>query len=80
MCDPLLTPFEAIVYLRLDQGKLRQPREALRWLCRRNRLRFAKVGRSILFRKSWLDDLIDRSAVQQNSHNCNTPAPKARRK
>ena len=69
MSDPLLTPFEAVVYLRLDQRNLRQPRESLRWMCRRGLLKFARVGRSILFRKSWLDALVDRNAVQRNSRN-----------
>jgi hypothetical protein len=80
MSDQLLTPFEAIVYLRLNAGKLRQPRESLRWMCRRGLLKFARIGRSIVFRKCWLDDLIDRSAVQRGSRNCDIPAPKVRRK
>ena len=69
MSDPLLTPFEAVIYLRLDQLGLRQPRESLRWMRRRGLLKFARVGRSILFRKSWLDALVDRNAVQRNSRN-----------
>ena len=69
MSDPLLTPFEAVIYLRLDQLGLRQPRESLRWMRRRGLLKFARVGRSILFRQSWLDALVDRSAVQRNSRN-----------
>ena len=69
MSDPLLTSFEAVIYLRLDQLGLRQPRESLRWMCRRGLLKFARVGRSILFRKSWLDALVDRNAVQRNSRN-----------
>jgi hypothetical protein len=69
MSDPLLTSFEAVIYLRLDQLGLRQPRESLRWMRRRGLVKFARVGRSVVYRQSWLDDLIDRSAVQRSSRN-----------
>jgi hypothetical protein len=64
---PLLTPDEALVYLGLDRQGLRQPREALRWLCRTGRLRYAKVGRYVRFRRRWLDELVERHAVRRNS-------------
>jgi hypothetical protein len=60
----LMTPAEAIEYLRLDQNGLQQPRESLRWLCRTGKLRYTKVGRYIRFRKAWLDELVERNAVQ----------------
>jgi hypothetical protein len=63
MSRELITPEEAVSYLRLDQQGLRYPREALRWLCRTGKLRYAKVGRYVRFRKTWLDELIERSVV-----------------
>jgi excisionase family DNA binding protein len=65
MPDELMTPDEAIAYLGLDRQGLRMPRESLRWLCRTGRLRFTRVGRYIRFRRSWLDELIERNAVQR---------------
>jgi hypothetical protein len=80
MPDALLTPLDAIAYLKLDQQGLSQPRESLRWLCRTGRLKYTKVGRYVRFRKAWLDDLINRNAVQRHSRNCDRPAPKVRGK
>jgi hypothetical protein len=80
MADALFTAAEAIAYLKLDRQGLKQPRESLRWLRRTGKLKFARVGRSILFRRSWLDAVIDAGAVQRNSCNRHIPAPKARRK
>lgn len=65
MSSELLTPDEALAYLRLDQQGLAQPREALRWLCRTGKLKYTKVGRYVRFRKEWLDELIDRNAVRR---------------
>jgi hypothetical protein len=65
MGTELVTPDEAIAYLRLDQQGLRQPREALRWLCRTGRLRYTKVGRYVLFRRDWLDELVELNAVRR---------------
>ena len=63
----LMTPAEAVSYLRLDQQGLRDPREALRWLCRTGRLRHTRVGRYVRFRRDWLDELIDENAVRANA-------------
>ena len=59
----LLTPREAICYLRLDQQGLKQPLEALRWLYRTGRLRYTKVGKYVRFKQQWLDDLVESNAV-----------------
>jgi hypothetical protein len=63
----LMTPAEAISYLRLDMRGLRDPRESLRWLCRSGRLRHTRVGRHVMFRRDWLDELIDENAVRANA-------------
>ena len=55
----LHTGDEAVIYLGLDRTGLKQPREALRWLCRSGRLKFTKVGRRVMFDERWLDELID---------------------
>jgi hypothetical protein len=66
----LMTPGEAITFLGLDRQGLRSPRESLRWLCRTGRLRYAKVGRYIRFRRVWLEQLVDGSTILR-------PAPPA---
>jgi hypothetical protein len=58
----LLTSMEAVVYLGLDRVGLRQPREALRWLCRTGKLKYTKVGRHVMFREAWLDEVIESNA------------------
>ena len=63
MVTPLMTAEDAVAYLRLDSEGLRQPQEALRWLCRTGQLKYAKVGRYVRFRQQWLDELVDRHAV-----------------
>lgn len=69
----LMTADEAVQYLRLDQQGLRQPREALRWLCRTDKLRSTKIGRRVLFRRQWLDEYIDRHDVAGRSReNCHS--------
>lgn len=60
--DPVYTSGESITYLGLDRVGLNKPEESLRWLCRTGKLRYTKVGRRLMFRKSWLDELIDRNA------------------
>jgi hypothetical protein len=60
-----VTPAEAVAYLGLDRQNLRDPREALRWLCRTGRLKYTKVGRYVRFRRAWLDELIDGNAVRR---------------
>src|SRR5262249_7443148 len=64
MTEELVTPEEAVSYLRLDEQGLRQPLEALRWVCRTGQLKYTKVGRYLRFRKAWLDQLIEQHAVQ----------------
>lgn len=66
MAEPLITPIEAIRYLGLDRQNLRDPREALRWLCRTGQLKSTKVGRYVRFRQAWLDELIERNAVKRD--------------
>ena len=59
----LKTSDEAVSHLGLDRLGLRDPRESLRWLCRTGRLKFTRIGRHLMFREAWLDELIDRNAV-----------------
>jgi hypothetical protein len=61
--ESLVTPEEAIRFLGLDRQGLRQPREALRWLCRTGRLRYTKVGRYVRFRQAWLEELVEGGSV-----------------
>jgi len=63
MLEKLRTSEEAVVYLGLDRQGLRQPQEALRWLCRTGKLKYTKIGRRLGFRQDWLDELIERNAV-----------------
>jgi hypothetical protein len=70
MTEPLRTPSEAVHFLGLDRQDLRQPREALRWLCRTGKLRFTKIGRYIRFRQAWLEELVDRNAVINSERAC----------
>ena len=58
-----MTPEEAIAFLGLDRQNLRQPREALRWLCRTGKLRYTKVGRYVRFRRRWLEELVKQNEV-----------------
>ena len=62
----LITPEEAICFLGLDRQNLRQPREALRWLCRTGQLRFTKVGKYVRFRQEWLDGLVEHHEVHRH--------------
>lgn len=57
--DRLLTPDEAITYLRLDSVGLKKPEEALRYLRRLRRLGSVKVGKVYMYLKSDLDKYID---------------------
>ncbi len=54
----LLTPDEAICYLRLDSDK-RQAKERLRNLIRRQGLPVIRRGRLQLFRRAAIDDWLD---------------------
>ena len=58
----LLTLEQAAGYLGLDKGN-RNPAEAVRWLCRKRAVRFAKVGKRIRFRRAWLDAYVESQAV-----------------
>jgi len=66
MIEPLMTPEDAIAYLRLDRDGPRKPYESLRWLYRTGKLKYTKVGRYVRFRQAWLDELIDQHAVCVN--------------
>ena len=63
IANGLKTSDEAVSQLGLDRLGLRDPRESLRWLCRTGRLKFTRIGRRVMFRQEWLDELIDRNAV-----------------
>jgi hypothetical protein len=67
MAEEILTPLEAVAYLKLNEQGLRAPLEALRWLTRTGKLKYTKVGRYIRFRRAWLDDLIEQNAVRRAS-------------
>jgi len=60
--DRLLTAMEAAEYLGLLDHKA--PSEAVRYLCRRRKLKYVKVGRGLRFRRQWLDQFVERSAVE----------------
>ena len=63
MEDRLFTPDEAMQFLGLDQQGLRAPREALRWLCRTGKLKYAKIGRYVRFRKVWLEEFVNANTI-----------------
>ncbi len=63
--DPVYTSAEAVKYLGLDRVGLSKPEESLRWQCRTGRLKFTRIGRRLMFRKSWLDELIERNAIRR---------------
>lgn len=63
MATKIYTSEEAASYLGLNRRGLSQPQEALRWLCRTGKLKYTKVGRHLMFREEWLDELIERNAV-----------------
>jgi hypothetical protein len=63
IANGLKTSDEAVSQLGLDRLGLRDPRESLRWLCRTGRLRFTRIGRRVMFRQEWLDELIDQNTV-----------------
>jgi hypothetical protein len=67
MTSDLLNEAEAIAYLRLDRQGLTRPDEALRWLRRTGRLKFTRLGRYIQYRKQWLDEAIEGSAVRRQT-------------
>ena len=63
--DPIYNSVEAVKYLGLDRLGLGRPDESLRWMCRTGKLKYSKFGRRLMFRKSWLDELVDRNAVRR---------------
>jgi hypothetical protein len=58
----LLSAADAAEYLGFRFHKA--PAEAVRYLCRCRRVKFIKIGRSLRFRKVWLDQYIDNEAVE----------------
>lgn len=67
MEGPLKTPDEAVRFLGLDRQGLRAPREALRWLCRTGKLKYARVGRYVRFREEWLQELVNTNTVRREA-------------
>ena len=63
----LMTPAEAVSYLGLDRQGLRDPLEALRWLRRSGRLRSTRLGRRTMFRRDWIDQMVNENAVRANA-------------
>lgn len=59
--SPWVTTTEAITYLRMDDFK--NPREALRRLFKRNKIKAVTRGRERLTRIEWLDSYLKREAV-----------------
>ena len=49
--------FEVAEQLRLPSS------EAARWMCRTRRLRHVKIGKRLLVRRSWIDEFVEREAV-----------------
>ena len=61
--ESLLTEDEAIEFLRL--GDRKNPKGALRWLCRTRRLAYVQVGRGIRrFRAADLEEYVERQHVK----------------
>jgi hypothetical protein len=58
----LLNAADAAEYLGFKYHK--SPTEAVRYLCRCRRVKFIKIGRSLRFRKEWLDQFIENQAVE----------------
>ncbi len=58
----LLTLEEAAYYLGLHKDH-KAPIHAVRYLCRSRKLRFVKIGRTLRFRREWLDDYIDSESI-----------------
>jgi hypothetical protein len=58
----LLNAADAAEYLGFKFHKA--PAEAVRYLCRCRKIKFIKIGRSLRFRKEWLDQFIENQAVE----------------
>ena len=60
--EGLLTLEEAARYLGLAKDH-KAPVHAVRYLCRTRKLRFLKVGKTLRFRREWLDEYIDSQSI-----------------
>lgn len=58
----LLTLEEAARYLGLHKDH-RSPIHAVRYLCRTKHIRFVKIGKTLRFRREWLDEYIDSQSI-----------------
>lgn len=58
----LLTLEDAVQYLGLEKDH-QAPVHAVRYLCRTRKLRFVKVGKTLRFRREWLDEYIDTESI-----------------
>ena len=58
----LLTLQEAAHYLGLHKDH-KAPEHAVRYLCRTRQLCFVKVGKTLRFRREWLDDYVDSHSI-----------------
>jgi len=58
----LLTLDEAAYYLGLHKDH-KAPVHAVRYLCRTRKLRFVKVGKTLRFRREWLDEYVDSESI-----------------
>ena len=58
----LLTLEDAAQYLGLEKDH-QAPVHAVRYLCRTRKLRFLKVGKTLRFRREWLDEYIDSQSI-----------------
>ena len=58
----LLTLEEAAHFLGLHKDH-KAPDHAVRYLCRTRQLRFVKVGKTLRFRREWLDDYVDSHSI-----------------
>lgn len=58
----LWTLQDVAAYLGLGHDH-RDPISAVRYLCRVRKLKFVKVGKTLRFRKQWVDDFLEREAT-----------------
>jgi excisionase family DNA binding protein len=61
--DGLLTLSEAAHHLGLDKDH-RAPEHAVRYLVRTRQVRYVKVGKTLRFRREWLDEYVDFRSVE----------------
>ena len=60
--DKLLTLEQVAERLGLDIDH-RDPISAVRYLCRIRKLRFVKVGKTLRFRRSWVEEFIEKESI-----------------